>query len=121
MKLKIFLNESDDIKEKISQFFMENPKPEDSQIHSFAEKEGMDTHKFEEVVYELLGSFLGAGRSKDFKGEYDPKELEMGIKVEMEHTTDKLISRKIAYDHLAEFSDYYSRLNKMETEAEKYK
>jgi len=47
----------------------------------------------------------------------DPKQLEMGIKVEMEHTTDKAIARRIALDHLREIPDYYTRLLKMEREA----
>jgi len=47
------------------------------------------------------------------------KELELGIKVEMEHTTDKTKAREIAMDHLAELPDYYSRLDKMEKEGEK--
>lgn len=46
--------------------------------------------------------------------EFDSKELEMGIKVEMEHTDDPDISKRIAKDHLSELSDYYTRLLKME-------
>lgn len=49
----------------------------------------------------------------------DPKELEKGIEVELEHTDDKEEAKKIALDHLAEFDDYYTRLIKMETDAEK--
>jgi hypothetical protein len=41
----------------------------------------------------------------------------MGIKVEMEHTTCPTISEKIAWDHLAEIPDYYTRLEKMEKDA----
>lgn len=48
----------------------------------------------------------------------DPTQLAMGIKVEMEHTDDPEISKQIALDHLAEISDYYTRLEKMEKEAE---
>jgi len=33
---------------------------------------------------------------------------------------DSLITGKIALAHLNEFSDYYDRLEKMESEAEKY-
>lgn len=47
------------------------------------------------------------------------KEFEMGIKVEMEHTHDKKLSREIAMDHLVEIPDYYTRLEKMEKEAKK--
>lgn len=61
------------------------------------------------------------GKSKD-------KELEIGKKIEMEHSdTIKSISKdvnveaiavKIAKDHLKEIPDYYTRLIKMEKEAE---
>jgi len=37
-------------------------------------------------------------------------ELERGIKVEMEHTDDVTIAKKIAMDHLAENPKYYSEL-----------
>lgn len=42
------------------------------------------------------------------------RQLEMGIKVEMEHTGDRAVSREIALDHLLEMPDYYDRLKKME-------
>jgi len=41
----------------------------------------------------------------------------MGIKVEMEHTTDKTLAERVAKDHLTEIPDYYTRLDKMESEA----
>lgn len=40
------------------------------------------------------------------------KQLKMGIKVEMEHTKDKVIARMIALDHLREYPDYYTRLKR---------
>ena len=46
------------------------------------------------------------------------KELEMGIKVELEHTNSKKLAKEIAMDHLAEIPDYYTRLKKMEKEGE---
>jgi len=45
------------------------------------------------------------------------KQLEIGKKVEFEHTKDKKISAEIALDHLEEIPDYYTRLDKMEKEA----
>jgi len=36
------------------------------------------------------------------------KELEAGIKIEMEHTKDKNIAIEIAMDHIEEFVDYYT-------------
>jgi len=50
--------------------------------------------------------------------DYDPEQLKMGIKIEMEHTKDKIISEKIAKDHLDEDPQYYTHLVAME---DKYK
>ena len=47
----------------------------------------------------------------------DENELAMGIKTEMEHTTNVDIAKRISLDHLAEIPDYYTRLKKMEEEA----
>ena len=41
-----------------------------------------------------------------------PAELAKGIKVEMEHTDDVEVAKKIAMDHLAENPNYYSDLEK---------
>ena len=40
------------------------------------------------------------------------QELKLGIKEEMEHTTDKDVAKEIALDHLAENPKYYSKLKK---------
>jgi hypothetical protein len=40
------------------------------------------------------------------------KELQKGLKVEREHTSDPKVARKIAMDHLTETPDYYTRLEK---------
>lgn len=42
-------------------------------------------------------------------------QLNKGIKVEMEHTDDKKIAKKIAMDHLYEDPKYYTKLKKMES------
>ena len=57
-------------------------------------------------------------------------EFAKGIDVEMEHGTmfpetnitdnDRLLTGKIAWAHLKEFPDYYTRLEKLEKEAESY-
>lgn len=44
--------------------------------------------------------------------EFDQKELEMGIKVEMEHTNDRNLAIEIATDHLKEHPKYYTKLKK---------
>lgn len=50
---------------------------------------------------------------------FDSKQLKMGIEVEYEHTDDPKIAKAIAKDHLAECSDYYTRLKKMEDECKR--
>jgi len=50
---------------------------------------------------------------RNIEGEvFDPKELEMGKKVEMEHTDNPDEAEKIAKDHLKEVPDYYTKLKK---------
>ncbi len=46
-------------------------------------------------------------------------QVEKGIKVEREHTTDEEKATEIAMDHLAEIPDYYDRLSTMEHTAKK--
>jgi hypothetical protein len=41
----------------------------------------------------------------------------MGMKVEMEHTTSKVVAERISKDHLAESPDYYTSLVDMEKKA----
>lgn len=58
------------------------------------------------------------------------EQFRMGLEVELEHGArdpgtnvtddDPLLTGKIALAHLKEFSDYYTRLLKMETEADEY-
>ena len=60
----------------------------------------------------------------------DIEEFRVGLEVEMEHGThdpetnvtndDEIQTGKIALAHLREFPDYYTRLEKMEVEAEEY-
>jgi hypothetical protein len=106
---------------KIIDLFKKNPNPSDEKdIHALADNLKYNTHEFEEQIYFLLGSFLGYGRANEknkTSKDVDQKELAMGIKVEMEHTSSKILSERIATDHLCEIPDYYTRLIKMEKEA----
>ena len=62
--------------------------------------------------------------------EINLEEFTKGLNVEMEHGTkyretnvtknDKGLTGKIAWAHLKEFPDYYTRLEKMEKEADAY-
>ena len=72
-----------------------------------------------------IGEALGIDWSK-----FDVEQFRMGMDVELEHGTrdsntnvtddDPLMTGKIALAHLNEFPDYYTRLEKMEKEAEEY-
>lgn len=63
--------------------------------------------------------FINAGRAYEIgftEEDAIAQQLAMGIEVEMEHTTNREIAKRIAEDHLAEIKDYYSRLKRMEEE-----
>ena len=72
-----------------------------------------------------VGEILGIDWTK-----FDVEQFRIGMDVELEHGTenhitnvsndDPLITGKIALAHLNEFPDYYTRLLKLEEEAEKY-
>ena len=70
----------------------------------------------------FVRDFWEAGESKKYQVyEVDKRELKVGIEIEMEHTTDPRVARKIALDHLAEFPTYYTALLKMEARLRKGK
>ena len=70
-----------------------------------------------------IGEALGIDWSK-----FDVEQYRMGLDVELEHgkvdphtnvtDDDPMMTGKIALAHLNEFADYYTRLDKMEREAE---
>lgn len=66
-----------------------------------------------------INKLKGGVGDKLTEEDVDPKELEMGIKVEMEHTKDPETAKDISFDHLEECENYYSRLKEMEEECEK--
>ena len=104
---------SESAKSKVMQFFKEGQKIDDDKLHAFAEKHGFQPAEIENIVYNLLSSFMSEGLSAGGKP-VDTKELSMGIKVEMEHTDDPDMAEKIARDHLAEDENYYTELKKVE-------
>lgn len=72
-----------------------------------------------------IGKALGIDFNK-----IDLEQFRMGLEVELEHGTkfpqanvtnnDLLLTGKIAYAHLLEFPDYYTRLAELEKEAKAY-
>lgn len=83
-------------------------------------KKGFTTEEAKQI-----GEALGIDWSK-----FDVEQYRMGLDVELEHglvdlhtnvtNDDPMMTGKIALAHLNEFSDYYTRLEEMEEEAEKY-
>jgi 3-hydroxyisobutyrate dehydrogenase-like beta-hydroxyacid dehydrogenase len=123
MKFSEYLKEAKEKspKDAIVQLFTNNSKVTDEDVHTLADKMGIDKHKFEEIIYGLLTSFFNKGKYNSKKSvKIDEKELKLGIKVEMEHTDDVVIAERIAKDHLAEIpgtgnnDGYYSLLERME-------
>lgn len=72
-----------------------------------------------------IGEMLGINWSK-----FNVEQFRIGMVVELEHgrivsltnvtNNDSLVTGKIALAHLEEYPDYYTRLEKMENEAERY-
>ena len=52
---------------------------------------------------------------------FDPRQLQMGQTVEMEHTTSPMLAREIARDHLVEDPFYYDHLAEMEVKHQRAK
>ena len=98
-----FLNESKDqgsIEQKFIEFLTSTKSVNDKKVHQFAKSLGLEASQLENIGYKILTEFFQAGRFHKKKGnvDVDPKQLAMGIKVEMEHTTNRLIAKKIALE-----------------------
>lgn len=85
----------------------------------------MSKKKFTNEEARKIGEALGIVWDK-----FDVEQFQMGINVELEHglidpatnvtNDDEIMTGKIALAHLNEFADYYTRLEKLEREAEVY-
>lgn len=80
---------------------------------------GMDGEKAEEEILTLVQNEVrgpeaipgGLAKGKP-DTDFDPKQIEKGIKVELEHTGDAEKAKEIAKDHLSEDKVYYTKLEK---------
>jgi hypothetical protein len=80
----------------------------------------LTTKHFTKEDAKRIGESLGINWTK-----FDIEQFRMGLYVELEHGSrelstnvtndDEIITGKIALAHLNEFSDYYTRLEKMES------
>jgi len=94
-----------------------------------AAAQGTDQKKYEEYraaikkaygidIKNFKESLKGGKAAGQAITKYDLQQLLMGIKVEQEHTGNKMTALEISTDHLEEIPDYYTRLEKMEKDAE---
>lgn len=117
MKLHHYIEKAKDLElqgshkeEEVALKLLSNKQPLD-------DEKGVDKNKFEEAVYKLAQDIFSAGKFNESgmsEDDFDEHELEMGINIEMEHTRNPLIAKRIAMDHLAEFPTYYTALEEME-------
>ena len=59
----------------------------------------------------------GGLADKSDPSEFDPKQLALGIKTELEHTKSRRLAQEIAMDHLKEDPRYYTKLKKIHKES----
>lgn len=142
-KIREFLNDPEELRDFLTSLLDENkPKKEESKeatgtgggSGAFVTKMGSQPDEYVNKVPTVREEVLKGGKSDgktlediakkhDKKGYYDvkdmvsslQKQLNKGVKVEMEHTDDKNRAKEIAMDHLWEDPNYYDKLKKVET------
>jgi hypothetical protein len=93
------------------------------------EEEEEELSMVAEFVRMAVGEYIKGGEAdsksvEDIAQKHDvpvffiKHELSIGSKIEIEHVDDNVLAREIAMDHLWEFPDYYTRLEKMEKDAD---
>jgi hypothetical protein len=128
---------STDFEQAIMDWMIKNPNFKDADLHKWAEgtllkdgKNKLTVHDVETYIYKVAtigANFLAGGRfnkSGKKESDFDKKQIDMGIKVEMEHTVgkgdiDKEIAKRISLDHLTESGTYYTYLDEMEKKFKK--
>jgi hypothetical protein len=105
----------------------------DSEVHGLAEEMGAEVDDVESFIYSVASEWVAFQRAEVSPGgraeekgvtekDFEPEAVAKGIELELEHTRDLDLAKKIALDHLAEFEDYYDGLEEMEAKlAEKHK
>lgn len=82
-------------------------KPKDQAVAIAYSKAGKSIKKNEDKI-------PGGLADKKKPSDFDSKKLKQGIKIEMEHTSDKKVAEEIAMDHLTEDINYYDKLKEIE-------
>jgi len=101
------------IENKVLKLLSENKVSEDDYYSYLLEKLKYDKSILTETLDqgEVLRGGLGDGRDIN---EFDPRQVVMGIQVEMEHTDNVHEVLEIVADHLTEDGQYYSKLETIE-------
>jgi hypothetical protein len=74
--------------------------------------------KHRQIKQRLLGQLVPGGKAEGYHpSQFDPRQLRVGIEIELEHTPDRRVAREIAMDHLVEDSNYYWKLCRWHREA----
>ena len=104
----------------VAQLLSSNPTPSFEELQALSDETGVPREEIEREIYTLasiLVDLFSSGKSTEAgitEDDVDPDQLAMGIEVEMEHTENPELAKKIALDHLSEFSGYYTALKEME-------
>lgn len=87
-----------------------------SDVKQLAKQLNLTDFQLSELMNNLLVALIkGIGKHNNVPdSKFNQTELELGVKVEKEHTNDGYVAKMIAKDHLSELPDYYTRLKKME-------
>jgi hypothetical protein len=111
--LRIKEDKENGLKDLVFQFFQNNPEPNDDLLHKFTDENKVSPHELETAIYKVLSDFITGKAFKhgeDPDKDFDKEQLDVGIKVEKEHTDNELIAKAIAKSHLAENKSYYKLL-----------
>lgn len=72
----------------------------------------MNLNKLSKMLNVYCKDMIPGGLADNSKKKFNPRALNKGRKIEMEHTNDPEIAEEIAKDHLTEDSEYYEKLEK---------
>jgi len=124
-------------KQLIKQYIISHPHLDDEDFHKYAMKMGINKHEAEEAVYQMFNEVYNQDRLKELEGgaadnmtaddiakkhnitlQELQKQINIGLKVEREHTKNEKQALEITLDHLCENAKYYTEA-KPENWAEK--
>jgi hypothetical protein len=101
---------------KLDMFKSEQPKKKVKGGFVYENKEKLKGGKADNKTFEdLVKKYKKHGKSISNVETMLKKQLNKGVRVEMEHTNDKGKAKEIAMDHLFEDPKYYDKLEKIET------